>query len=202
MRKLLARDEASSSTTVTLAPKFWKTFWASCAIPRCKETCWRVISGYFPLKEQLFRRRVDVDPSCSFCAAEMENEDHFFLHCSAAKQVCFASHLAIRVDLFMSFPEFWLAAMELDGDEVLATIQSTVYALWEARNHICFQQHEFVVEGVLRRVGSMMEEALVRDRDRGLMVALPARWKKPDPGIIKCNFDASFHEGGGGGGKE
>lgn len=149
LRKLLARDEASSSTTVILAPKFWKKFWASRALPRCKETCWRAISGYFSLKERLFRRRVDVDPSCSFCAAELEDEDHLFLHCPAAKQVWFASQLAVRVDLFSSFKEFWLAAVELDDDDAIATIQSTVYALWEARNNICFKQHEFVVAGVL-----------------------------------------------------
>ncbi|XP_057425686.1 uncharacterized protein LOC130719055 [Lotus japonicus] len=196
LRKLLARDEASSSTMLTLAPKFWKKFWASRALPRCKETCWRALSGYLSLKERLFRCRVDVDPSCSFCAAELEEEDHLFLHCPAVKQVWFASQLAVRVDLFSSFIEFWLAAVELDDDDAVATIQSTIYALWEAQNSICFQQREFVVAGVLQRVRSSMEEAIVRDHDRGPMTALPARWKKPAPGTIKCNFDASFHDRG------
>lgn len=39
-----------------------------------------------------------------------------------------------------------------------------------------------------------MEEVHVRDQARALSSSLPARWKRSGPGIVKCNFDASFFE--------
>lgn len=122
MRKLLFCEEPSSSSSTTLEPKLWKFFWASRALPRCKETCWRAILGYFPLKERLFCRKVDVDPGCSFCSAERETEEHMFLQCPVAQQVWYASQLAIRTTTFNSFREFWLAVMELRDDEVLEAV--------------------------------------------------------------------------------
>ncbi|XP_057416767.1 uncharacterized protein LOC130711246 [Lotus japonicus] len=182
MRLLLHRDAASSSSTAKLDPRSWKFFWASRALPRCKETCWRAICGLLPLKESLFRRHVDVDPGCGFCASERENEDHIFLQCPAAKHIWFASQLAIRVDSFTSFQAFWTAVIAMDDDEVLAMAQTVVYAIWEARNKVCFQQGELVVATVLRRVASMLEAAQVRDLARAPSVSLPAKWSKPAPG--------------------
>ncbi|XP_057429610.1 uncharacterized protein LOC130722787 [Lotus japonicus] len=86
--------------------------------------------------------------------------------------------------------------MELRDDEVLATVQSTIYAVWEARNHLCFQQRVLAMAIVLHRVGSLMEETRVRDQMSQPRVSLPSKWKKPHPGLIKCNFNASFHESG------
>ncbi|XP_057432151.1 uncharacterized protein LOC130724903 [Lotus japonicus] len=37
-----------------------------------------------------------------------------------------------------------------------------------------------------------MEEVQVRDQASAPAVAFPARWRRPGPGIIKCNFDAFF----------
>ncbi|XP_057453198.1 uncharacterized protein LOC130745070 [Lotus japonicus] len=118
MRNLLSMAEASSSTAVTLEAKFWNFFWSSRALPRCKETRWRAIQGYLPLKERLFSRRVDVDPGCPFCATERENEDHLFIHCPAAKHVWFASQLAVHMAYFSTFRELWLAVLELHDEEV------------------------------------------------------------------------------------
>lgn len=42
-----------------------------------------------------------------------------------------------------------MVVMELRDDEVLAIVQSTVYAIWEARNHTGFQQRDSMVDNVL-----------------------------------------------------
>ncbi|XP_057452461.1 uncharacterized protein LOC130744291 [Lotus japonicus] len=196
MRNLLSMAEALSSTAVTLEAKFWNFLWSSRALPRCKETCWRAIQGYLPLKERLFSRRVDVDPGCPFCATERENEDHLFIHCPAAKHVWFASQLVVRVASFSTFRELWLAVLELHDEEVLALVQSTVYAIWEARNHTIFQQRQFTMDNVLGRVRCLTEEVRVRDQMRAPSVALPATWKTPTSGTIKFNFDAYYHVNG------
>ncbi|XP_057444474.1 uncharacterized protein LOC130736693 [Lotus japonicus] len=195
MRMLLSYDAPSSSTSAPLRPAFWKKFWATQALPRCKETSWRAISGYLPLKERLFRPRVDVDPGCSFCATHWETEDHFFLQCPATRQIWFASPGAIRADSFSCFRDFWaVVALQGDGD-FLALVQATVYAIWEARNQVNFQQRPLMVHSVLSRVESLLAEVSVRDNGGEATVAAPARWKRPAQGTIKCNFDASFKEG-------
>ncbi|XP_057426407.1 uncharacterized protein LOC130719819 [Lotus japonicus] len=78
----------------------------------------------------------------------------------------------------------------------MALVQTTTYAIWEARNRTNFQQQQVRVDTVLKRVSCLMEEVQVRDQMRAPTVALPARWKPPATGIIKCNFDASYHENG------
>ncbi|XP_057418946.1 uncharacterized protein LOC130713173 [Lotus japonicus] len=113
-----------------------------------------------------------------------------------AKHVWFASQLAVRVASFSTFRELWLAFLELHDEEVLALVQSTVYAFWEARNHTIFQQWQFTVDNVLGRVRCLTEEVQVRDQMRAPSVALPAAWKTPTSGTIKCNFDASYHVNG------
>lgn len=196
MCMLLSRDATSFSSSAPLRPAFWRRFWATQAFPRCKETSWRAISGFLPLKDSLFRRRVDVDPGCSFCAASNETEDHLFLHCPITRQIWFASPGAFHADFFSSFRDFWSAIVLHGDEEILAMAQGTVYAIWEARNQVNFQQGVLAVDGVLRRVTHLMAEALAREQGGMPTVTMPAKWHKPAHGIIKCNFEASFHDGG------
>ncbi|XP_057419501.1 uncharacterized protein LOC130713718 [Lotus japonicus] len=122
----------------------------------------------------------------------MEHEDHLFLLFPTTKRVWFASQIGVRGDSFPPFREFWRAVIQLGDDEVVAMAQSIVYALWEARNQKCFQQREVTTEAVLGRARGLMEEVQVRDQASAPAVAFPARWRRPGPGIIKCNFDAYF----------
>ncbi|XP_057452921.1 uncharacterized protein LOC130744783 [Lotus japonicus] len=105
--------------------------------------------------------------------------------------------MSLRVDSFPNFAEFWLAVCEMDDSESLALVQTFVYAIWEARNRVVFQQGETSVALVLRRVADLhghVREPMEGQRMR--QAQLKATWCRPARGIIKCNFDASFRDGG------
>lgn len=113
IRGLLALDvpSSSSSSGSTLMPKMWRKFWANGALPRCKETTWIAIQGYLPVREQLFKRHLDVDPRCWLCDHDIESIDHIFLRCPASMVIWYASSLSLCATNFPSFQAFWVAVL-------------------------------------------------------------------------------------------
>ncbi|XP_057444610.1 uncharacterized protein LOC130736850 [Lotus japonicus] len=190
-----SRAAPSSSSSVLFTAGFWKGFWASTTLPRCKEVSWRAVSGYLPLRAKLFRCHVDVDPGCNMCAEENETEEHLFMHCPAARQVWFASPLSLRVDNFLTFADFWRHIHELHDSEAMALVQTTIYMMWEARNHHQFRQRPSSTELILRRVASVQAEVRV-GASTPATIERNVAWRGPARGTYKCNFDASFVDGG------
>ncbi|XP_057415033.1 uncharacterized protein LOC130709921 [Lotus japonicus] len=184
-----SREAPSSSSFVLFTAGFWKGFWASTALPRCKQVSWRVVSGYLPLRAKLIRRHVDVDPGCNLCAEESETEEHLFMHCPSTCQVLFASPLSLRVDNFLTFADFWRHIHELHDSEVMALVQTTIYMMWEARNHHQFQQRPSSMEDILQRVASVQAEVRV-GASAPATIERNVAWCGPNRGTYKCNFDA------------
>ncbi|XP_057450409.1 uncharacterized protein LOC130741856 [Lotus japonicus] len=196
---LLALEVATSSSTAgsTLQPKLWRKFWATNALPRCKETAWRAICGFLPVRDQLFRRHVDTDPGCSLCGHERETIDHIFLRCPAAMAIWYASLLSFRVEHFASFQDFWHIILQQHESEVVEMCQSLVYSIWDVRNKVIFRSGRLVVGDVIdRALGLLVPISPAVREERG---GTKAVWRRPQGRVIKLNFDASFVDGMGAG---
>ncbi|XP_057444895.1 uncharacterized protein LOC130737146 [Lotus japonicus] len=121
-------------------------------------------------------------------------EEHLFMHCPAACQVWFASPLSLRVDNFLTFADFWRHIHELHDSEVMALVQTTIYMMWEARNHHQFQQRPSSTEHILQRVASVQAEVRI-GASAPATIERNVAWRGPVRGTYKCNFDASFVDG-------
>ncbi|XP_057451400.1 uncharacterized protein LOC130743249 [Lotus japonicus] len=192
---LLALEVASSSSSMnsTLPPNLWRKLWATGALPRCNETTWRAIRGFLPVREQLFQRHVDTDPSCILCGHVSESTEHIFMRCPAAMAIWYASPLSLRVENVPSFQALWMSFLQEQQSEVVALAQTLIYQIWEVRNRVLFRQGRLVVSEVLDRVMGMAAECSTRARE-GTPTSIVV-WRRPPERVVKLNFDASFGDG-------
>ncbi|XP_057452977.1 uncharacterized protein LOC130744833 [Lotus japonicus] len=191
IRSLVAREEASTSSGPLLQAKLWRRLWASPALPRCKEVAWRAVRNFLPMRGELVKRGMQLDPCCPFCETEVETCGHLFLKCPAVERVWFASDLAIRTESFSSVHALMVAVLEEDDVDFIAAVQQLMYVTWEARNSMVFNGRKLDVGDVLRR------SSMLKPWDDGIHIpqsltaSRPANWKRPEEGIVKINFDAS-----------
>ncbi|XP_057432744.1 uncharacterized protein LOC130725541 [Lotus japonicus] len=80
----------------------------------------------------------------------------------------------------------------------MALVQTTIYMMWEARNHHQFRQRPSSTELILRRVASVQAEVRV-GASAPATIERNVAWRGPARGTYKCNFDASFVDGGAAG---
>ncbi|XP_057441872.1 uncharacterized protein LOC130733664 [Lotus japonicus] len=195
LRDMVIREEASSSSAPLLHASLWRKFWASPALPRCKELAWRAVQGFIPVRGALARRGMLLDPCCIFCEAEVETCEHVFLKCPAVERVWFASELAIRMENFTSMVAFMVVVLHEDEPEFTAAVQTLLYATWEARNSMVFRGRRLDVGEVLRRCSTLHPRDDAQPINRPEVGARAATWKRPDVGLIKVNVDASIKDG-------
>ncbi|XP_057452723.1 uncharacterized protein LOC130744566 [Lotus japonicus] len=141
LQQLATQNCLSSSHEVGLEPVQWEKFWKAPSLPRVREVAWRVCTELIPVRVKL--RRCDVDV-------------HLFLSCNASRGCWFASNLGLRSLSGMKMAEFmgWVVTeMEL---EVVADVQRILFAMWEARNKLIFEEKPWSMASVLARAAALV----------------------------------------------
>ena len=97
-------SQASSSTEdgCTVCKKVWHAG----VPPKVRNFAWRALHNAVPVKENLKRKHVDVDPICPRCGEKEESVDHLLLTCSEAQVVWYASPLRLDTSQIRS-GGFW-----------------------------------------------------------------------------------------------
>lgn len=65
---------------------FWRVTWNLKISPKVKIFMWRAIRDILPIKEQLIRRKVNINPYCPVCNAEYETITHCLISCPFASK--------------------------------------------------------------------------------------------------------------------
>ncbi|XP_057426337.1 uncharacterized protein LOC130719745 [Lotus japonicus] len=125
---------SASMATSPLPAKLWQSFWKTTALSRCKDLAWRVFCSLLLVRDSLWRKGVNIDPSCPLCGYESETVSHLWLHCPVSKCFWFAHPLALRLDNFFTVTDFLLQFLVDADSDAVASWQTASYALWEARN--------------------------------------------------------------------
>ncbi|XP_057444542.1 uncharacterized protein LOC130736769 [Lotus japonicus] len=175
-----------------LPAKLWQSFWKTTTLPRCKDLAWRVCCSLLPVRDSLWRKGVNIDPSCPLCGYESETVSHLWLHCPVSKCFWFAHPLALRLDNFSTVTDFLLQFLVDADSDAVASWQTASYALWEARNKLIFQEVPFCCEVAIQRAASMSQvdtSMVVRDLHGPVRDAI---WRRPPQGVFKVNFDGSW----------
>ncbi|XP_057428231.1 uncharacterized protein LOC130721452 [Lotus japonicus] len=67
--------QTNTSASIAMSPlpaKLWQIFWKTPALPRCKDLAWRICCSLLPVRDSLWRKGVNIDPSCPLCGHESE----------------------------------------------------------------------------------------------------------------------------------
>ena len=65
----------------------FKWLWKVNVMPKIKVFLWQLCHNSLPSRGTLFRRGLQLDPTCPACLNDIEDTDHIFLHCPMARQI-------------------------------------------------------------------------------------------------------------------
>ncbi|CAI8584800.1 unnamed protein product [Vicia faba] len=100
----------------------------------------QIQKNILPSKDNLLKKGIRLDVSCSLCHYVVESAYHLFLQCEFAKQVSFSSILSYRVSSDMEINE-WLLSLLTYGDMLsVQLLCSLLQKIWNARNLQLYQQ--------------------------------------------------------------
>ncbi|XP_057423561.1 uncharacterized protein LOC130717370 [Lotus japonicus] len=172
--------------------KLWQQIWAMKSLPRCKELIWRASKEILPVKMNMKKRGMNIDPICPCCGEEEETTIHALLTCEPVRRIWFASHLNIHIsmdtpDNFLCWLERILAHPEKD---TMAEVFNMIWAIWGRRNAWTFEQQLWDINRTLAKATSIS----VREAPRPAATknTTPPKWKAPPRGFYKLNVDAAI----------
>ncbi|XP_057445040.1 uncharacterized protein LOC130737306 [Lotus japonicus] len=175
---------------------------------------WRGIHNALPIKENLHRKKLSVDPLCPVCKKSSETLEHTFLLCDWTKPVWFGSQLqwspspekVTRFDTWLKdgFETFKKDPTTLQQN--IALVCLILWSIWKGRSAKVFEDHSpspiFTLNQALglwhenhlysnnQGLGSQYGHATVNATSRGDM-----KWRKPPRDCVKANVDAAWKKG-------
>ena len=149
----------------------WKQIWNLSLPSKIKNFLWHASRNALPTKENLVRRYVITDPTCSFCTTQAEDVLHAIWSCPNVSQVWDEDPQwqSRRGSTHSSFSQLLSTVLESDCDtEMFAMI---VWTLWFRRNKASFSPPGIPLEQVLQRAYDGLQEFRTANQ--------PARQQRP-----------------------
>lgn len=177
--------------------------------PKLRYFLWRVTFRAIDIAENLRHQNIKTNEYCSRCVSELESSNHIFFDCVHASSVWKASGIPVPHLGNLQIPiedkiRFYLHIYN-DG-----TLEKHIRYLpfwimwrsWKSRNNMVFNRKADTIADTLRNAIEDTKEWLDNKEDANDPVSTnnpshlkQVKWKKPISGWVKCNFDASYHEG-------
>ena len=196
--RFLKEDEVvfQSTTRQDHEKVLWKKIWSLECPNKMRNLMWRASRNSLPSKCNLMSRRIITDQMCDRCKDENEDIMHAVWGCKGLDGVWGAdSTWSFRNQRsFSSFSELLSWIFKLHKNPVLFAF--IVWSIWHQRNQIRTQQSHRLLNLLFQWAHDNYLEY------KALKIALVpyrtvrrVRWKPPDPGSYKINFNgATFVE--------
>ncbi|XP_020421443.1 uncharacterized protein LOC109949733 [Prunus persica] len=125
----------------------WKHIWALQVPPKIQMFIWRCYRNVLAVRENLRRRRVDVEADCLLCGNNGKTEVHLFFRCEIARLFWFASpsHLDVHGVEGEDFLSCWECLLQKFAqvekmDEILQIVAFGLWRIWKWRNAVVFER--------------------------------------------------------------
>nr|POF24766.1 putative ribonuclease h protein [Quercus suber] len=172
---------------------FWKNLWSLKVPSKIKNFVWRASREALPVKANLCRRRITLEGQCEICRTGDEDCSHALFFCSdvqvmwnANPQWWWLSEMTGR-----SIKDIFKQAFEEKMD--VALLAFTSWAIWNRRNQVRLKETACPLDQI---------HGLSKDRTYEFQllhqtVGTPqhrnhVRWKPPDRGSYKVNYDGAI----------
>ncbi|XP_057444748.1 uncharacterized protein LOC130736993 [Lotus japonicus] len=160
---------------------------------------WRVLRNIVPTRKRLWNKGVNCSPFCPRCVGVEETLDHLLRDCPWAKQAWFSSIMGIvwEDNPVGSFVNWFLELIETTPREVVEGVCAVAYAIWRARNRLCFDNKDSVVTDVALFAIQELHEYKCKQQQLGGHAQASASppssriWCPPPSGYYKLNVDAA-----------
>lgn len=149
--KLRRRKQGSAeSNSIGSEDPLWRKIWKLNCPSKVKHFIWRLEQNSHPLRSNLIRRGMQIDPKCLVCDRFDEDGGHLFFKCKTVRHIWNQLQLKTeRVtlaskDSARSVVEFILQAQE----EKIVTMIFILWACWSERNNIREGGRQRVASGI------------------------------------------------------
>ena len=140
--------------------QIWRKLWNLNVLPKVRMFVWRACSNVLLTRDNLHRRKINIDPRCEFCCEHLESAAHLLWECPFAQNVWALCRGKLQKcsndaqDIFMLFR--WLmdklSQQELEGWAV------TVWAIWNAENKYYFEHIQIQPRSILDGALGFLQE--------------------------------------------
>ncbi|XP_058726925.1 uncharacterized protein LOC131598327 [Vicia villosa] len=119
---------------------FWKLLWKAPIENKIKEFLWRLVKNILPLRTNVCKKGISLDPSCPLCFEEAESAAHLFLRCDFIKRMLFAPPLGIRIPPVDDVMVWLLRTFRYKDTRLCQVLCIGLWKVWKARNDAVFNK--------------------------------------------------------------
>lgn len=138
----------------------WRKLWRLNVPTKVHMFLWQACSNVLPTRENLHKRKVQVDPHCAICCQQPESVGHLLWECPLARNVWALCRGGIQkctnsnCDFFLLFQA--LVEKLLVGELERRVV--TTWAVWNVRNKYYFKKTQTHLEGILSEALGFLQE--------------------------------------------
>ncbi|XP_042972813.1 uncharacterized protein LOC122304620 [Carya illinoinensis] len=178
----------------------WEGIWSLVVPNSAKQFLWKAINSILPTKHNLCKRRILEDASCPICCLNEETIGHVLWSCPATSDVWAEKDSGLQKWICeeREFFKIWTDMQESLQKNRVEEIVMILRGLWSRRNKLVFEsKFESPSRVVTNAISSLkcfqasqaeMKQLKVPNTNR----RMDTKWKPPDVGVSKLNFDAAI----------
>jgi len=178
--------------------KVWKTIWKIRVPPKIRHFMWRLAIDSLPTKQNIARRQIPIDETCSLCDDQKETSMHVIWLCDQAKAVWKSvpsfSHL-YQVG-YRSSVDLIEAVLDQGSAFTIALFSTIAWSIWQRRNKIRVQQPSWPLHEISKKARELVVEFfnVLQQPTRPEVQRHLIKWTKPPKDCYKANFHAALFE--------
>ena len=137
---LLSLPNKGATSDASKVRSFWRRIWSIPVPHKIRHFMWRACRNALPTKDNLLCRKIVQDEVCEDCKEATESVYHVLWECQKAKEARECSKMVFPAPggSSLSFLDvMWKLLMQEDvGEEHVAQVATTAWALWHNRNEV------------------------------------------------------------------
>ncbi|XP_042980190.1 uncharacterized protein LOC122310360 [Carya illinoinensis] len=196
----MEREGSGECSNRQAQKKVWEGIWKLDVPNPDKHFLWKAVNNILSTRQNLRQRRVIEDASYPICGLKDETIDHVLWLCPAAADVWVENDNGLQKWICeeKEFFNIWTDMQETLQKNKVAEAVMILRGLWTKRNNLVFEgkfeSPTGVVTNALSRLkcfqASRAELTLIKDSNTERRK--DTKWKPPDMGTSKLNFDAAI----------
>ena len=169
----------------------WNSIWKMEVPNKVRHFLWRAVRESLPTKSNLHRRQVLSSGVCDACSDCTEDGIHALWFCDAVKPIWMsdARFSFLRAHQLTNFGDLFQLLYLRGSSNLIALFAMVSWGIWERQNRVREGQKSWDKEALLLRASEVLQALLT---PRLAVQRCHLRWKPPDPGVYKINFDGAL----------
>ena len=178
--------------------KVWKAIWKLQVPPKIRNFIWRACRNALPTKQALMRRKIVADLICERCKLDVEDAEHALWSCPEL-DVVWADQVPWKFRHEVGFSRVKeLLSWMVEKGAPLEQFAFMAWSVWSQRNKVCLNLQSSPLHQVAKQARTMLAQYQATTRTAELQLGSSGigrtRWRPPQVGFVKINFDSAVFD--------